>query len=273
VSWTLALILAGYGAAVGAYGTLIGAGGGFLIVPALLLSGLATAEQAAGTSLVAVFANSASGSLSYARQRRIDVRTALYLSASAVPGSLGGAYLTKLLAGRAFDAAFGILMLLIAGWLFVKPQPAPRTSDATHARGRGWIDRRFTDAHGVEHAYSFFLPGAMVASAVIGVLSSTLGIGGGVILVPVLISLLRFPPHVATATSQLVLAVSALIGASSHYLLGHVLLGPAVMLAMGAVVGAQIGAKLSAKLKGKLVVRLLSLALVIVGGRLVLRAL
>lgn len=269
VAATSALILALFGALVGAYGALVGAGGGFLIVPALLLSGLASAQQAAGTSLIAVVANAASGSVAAARHRRIDVRTGLWMALAAVPGSLWGAHLT--VSGPRFEVVFGGLLLLIGGWLLVRPERAAPTAPATARWGQ--VHRHFVDAHGVTHDYVFSLPAAVVVSAAVGVLSSALGIGGGVILVPFLIQVLGVPAHVATGTSQLVLVVSSLLGAISHALLGHVLWGPALALAVGAVLGAQLGVYLASRLKGRVVVRLLSLALLATGLRLGLRGL
>jgi uncharacterized membrane protein YfcA len=75
----------------------------------------------------------------------------------------------------------------------------------------------------------------------------------------------------AIATSQFILAISALVGAVSHMTLGHVMFGPAVLMGIGVIVGAQIGALIGRRLRGTIIVRLLSVALVAVGVRLILR--
>ncbi|MDP2726854.1 MAG: sulfite exporter TauE/SafE family protein, partial [Dehalococcoidia bacterium] len=78
-----------------------------------------------------------------------------------------------------------------------------------------------------------------------------------------------FPAHIATATSQFILAITTGVGAASHLALGHVLLGPALSMGVGVVVGAPLGAALSRRLRGTLIVRLLSLALILAGARLI----
>ena len=86
-------------------------------------------------------------------------------------------------------------------------------------------------------------------------------------------SALGFPTHVATATSHCVLAVSSFTGVISHYILNHILVGPALSIGIGAVIGAQIGAKLSNKTKSKVIIILLSCAVFALGVRLIISAL
>src|SRR4051812_4111436 len=97
----LAFLLFGY--AVGAYGTMVGAGGGFLIVPMMLLVYHATPAQSAGTGLAVVFLNAVSGTLSYAHQKRIDYRAGLLFAVATLPGAISGAFLARLFSGHTFN--------------------------------------------------------------------------------------------------------------------------------------------------------------------------
>ncbi len=258
---TSALIWGLFAVLAATYGSIVGAGGGFLIVPALLLAGVATPEQAAGTSLVAVLANAASGSIAAAGQRRIDVRMGLVMAAASVPGALSGAYLTRWLSGPAFEVVFGGVLAAVGVWMVVG---AGKTSSVRSPK----------QAPSPEQAPSAGLIGPALLGAGVGVLSSALGIGGGVIMVPVLITLLGVPPLVAAATSQLVLVPTALLGALSHAALGHVQLELAIVLAVGAVIGGQLGTRIAPRLRSSTtLVRLLSGALLLTGLRLVLRGL
>ena len=112
-----------------------------------------------------------------------------------------------------------------------------------------------------------------VGSAYIGGISSLLGIGGGVIQVPFMVRVLRFPPHIATATSQAVLAVLSLVATISHLALGSFDHGVdrTMYLAVGVMMGAPIGAIISTRVQGSWLIRLLALALCFVGLRLVTR--
>ena len=108
------------------------------------------------------------------------------------------------------------------------------------------------------------------SSLFVGFLSSIFGIGGGIIHVPLMIYLLGFPVHIATATSHFVLAVSSFMGVVSHFMLDHIVWLPAISLGIGASIGAQLGAKLSKKTKPKLILILLSCAVFALGVRLIL---
>lgn len=274
ISQVAAIEFLAFGAAVGAYGTMVGAGGGFLVVPALLLVYRATPEQAAGTSLAVVFLNAVSGTVSYARQKRVDYRSGLWFAAATVPGSISGAYLSGLFSGRTFDLIFGILMLALATLLFWRPAAEEEYAEALmeDAGVRWWhVDQQVTDAGGATYLYRYNLMVGVGISFVVGFLSSILGIGGGIVHVPALTYLLGFPAHIAAATSHFILVISAGLGAGSHLVLGHVLAGPAILMGIGAVGGAQVGARLARRLHGARILRFLSLALVIVGLRLLLR--
>lgn len=263
-----------FGIAVGAYGTMVGAGGGFLIVPALLLVHHAPPEMAAGTSLAVIFINAVFGTVSYAKLKRIDYRSGLLFAVATIPGSILGASMSSQFSGPLFDRLFGILMLLLAGFLIWRPAAEEQIHTAMiESTGGRWYQmfQQFTDSSGARFVWRYNLLIGMGVSVVVGFLASILGIGGGIIHVPVLTFVLGFPAHIATATSHFILAISSLMGAGSHLALHHVLIGPAILMGIGAAGGSQIGARLAVRLRGGKILRLLSLALLVVGVRLLLR--
>ena len=113
------LILLGLlGAVVGVFGTLVGAGGGFILTPVLLvLYPTASPTTITSISLVVVFFNALSGSLAYARQRRIDYRSGAAFAAATIPGSILGALVVADSPRRLFDALTGLLLAGLAVWL------------------------------------------------------------------------------------------------------------------------------------------------------------
>jgi uncharacterized membrane protein YfcA len=266
------LLLIPLGFVIGAFGTLIGAGGGFVLVPVLLF--LYPDEQPAtitSISLAVVFVNALSGSWAYARQRRIDYRTGVAFALATFPGAVLGALVVGSLSRGAFDVLFGAVLVALAG--FVVLRTGGRTSQIA-SRRPGMTTRVLVDANGVLYEYSFFQWQGLAISAGVGFLSSLLGIGGGIIHVPALVEFLNFPVHIATATSHFVLAAMALEGTAVHLATGELGpgagLGQALLLAVGVVPGAQLGARLSHHVKGGLIIRLLGVALFVVGLRLVL---
>ncbi len=247
------------GLVLGAVGTLIGAGGGFIMMPILLLLyPNESPELLTSISLAAVCANATSGSVAYIRMRRVNFRAGWMFAAAGVPGTILGAMVTSRLTRGVFDLLMVGALVVLATFLIVKTL-------------RGGTP---PDVEGDTHQ-DFNAPVGVGISAGVGFLSSLLGIGGGIIHVPALVYVLRFPTHVATATSHFVLAISTLIVTIYHGATGALTGGweRAAMLAVGVVFGAQVGARLSRRLKGTWIIRCLAVALMTVGARVVYRAL
>lgn len=258
------------GIAVGAIGTLIGAGGGFLLVPILiLLYPNERPETITSISLTVVFLNALSGSIAYSRLKRIDYRSGLVFAACAIPGAVLGAMATSHLPRRLFDAILGAVLLMSGiALLFVNVRSG--RDPVSPAPGRS--HRVVVEANGTRHVYSYRPAVGIVVSFCVGFASSLLGIGGGVIHVPALIYLLTFPAHIATATSHFVLAFAALAGVIVHLATGAFTHGirRATLLGTGALLGAQVGARLSERVRGIWIVRGLAAALILVSIRILL---
>jgi uncharacterized membrane protein YfcA len=248
--------LIGLGFVVGAYGTMIGAGGGFLLVPALLI--LYPTESPAdvtAVSLAVVFANAYSGAWSYARMGRIDYPAGLLFVVAGVPGAVIGTRLVMLMPRESFEFWFGLVLLLLGVFLAWRPVRAGTKSAPAAIQPGEWRDRSMVGA---------------IGSAYVGLFGSLLGIGGGILHVPFLIRVLRFPPHVATATSHFVLAFVSFAGVVSHLVAGDLtaLLAPTAFLSLGVMLGAPMGATFSSLVPGTLLVRLLAAAIIVVAVRL-----
>ena len=262
------------GFAVGAFGTLVGAGGGFALVPVLLLLyPRKDPETITSMSLLVVMANAASGSIAYARQKRIDYRSGGWFVAGTFPGAIAGAVVVAYIPRRQFDALFAAVLVLLGTYLLLR---SGTTRIAEPVAGRGVVHRRITDFQGNTFAYSFNMWKGMAISVFVGFFSSLLGIGGGIIHVPVMATMLHFPVHIAAATSHFVLAFMAAEGTAVHFVTGALTWDrsfvQAVLIGVGAIPGAQVGAVLSHRLEGGAIMRVLAAALVLVGVRLAVKA-
>lgn len=246
------------GFVVGVLGTLLGAGGGFLLAPLLLL--LYPRESPAviaSISLAVVFVNATSGSVAYARMKRIDYRAGLLFAAAAVPGAVLGSLSTHFIPRAVFDVICGGFMVAAAAYLFFDPTKSGGRSRGAEPPPEGGPARP---------EYNPYLGSGI--SAVVGYVSSVLGIGGGFIHVPALVRFLNFPVHTATATSHFILAIMAFTGTLAHVLFGsfhHEGFRRTVLLAVGVVPGAQVGAWLSNRVSGSWIVRGLAAVLLMVG--------
>jgi uncharacterized protein len=264
------LVLLGFG--VGAFGTLVGAGGGFILTPVLLLL---YPHQPASTltaiSLMVVFFNAASGTVAYRRQRRTDLRTGIVFAAATIPGAIGGALLVSQVSRAVFDPIMGAVLAVLALWLVLG-----RRAETHPHLGRWTVERDLVDARGEHYHYRVPLARGALYSLGVGFLSSFLGIGGGVIHVPLLVRALGFPTHIATATSHFVLAIMAGTGTITHLVSGSFAHGHglrrAAALSLGVVGGAQLGAHVSLHLSARTIQLLLAAALAVLAVRLLVTA-
>jgi uncharacterized membrane protein YfcA len=154
----------------------------------------------------------------------------------------------------------------------VRPEAA---GDEPSSFGGDWmrVHRTYVDPSGTEHPISFSVPVAMVISFFVGVLASLLGIGGGIIHVPAMIHLMGFPVHVATATSTFVLSITAATAVLEYTRRDFVQWPLAAALGIGVVLGAQLGAAVSHRIHARWLVRLLTLAMIGLGVRMLFGAL
>lgn len=260
---TLLLLL---GIAVGAVGTLVGAGGGFLLAPVLLLLYPHDRPQTlTAISLAAVWSNSTSGSIAYLHQRRVDIRSGLVFGAATIPGAVGGAIAVDHVPRRAFDGIMAVALGSLAVWIALHGRRSER-------RLPGGSERSLVDRNGMHWGYRVPLRRGAAYSVVVGFASSFLGIGGGVFHVPILVAALGFPTHIATATSHFVLAQMSGAAVLTHvfqhsYSVGHGL-RRSIVLAVGVALGAQLGARVSTRVSGTSIERLLAVALALVAIRL-----
>ncbi|MBR2215728.1 MAG: sulfite exporter TauE/SafE family protein [Selenomonadaceae bacterium] len=248
------------GVGVGTFGTLVGIGGGLICVPVFIFFMSAggiypyftSAPQITGTSLVIVLANALSGTLAYIKQKRVYFKAAVPFALATLPGAFLGSYIVDKFSGPMLNFYFGLFLLCMAFIMY---------HNSTH--------KHHSDIHELPAGFKFNSHLGIISSMGVGFLSSIFGIGGGVIHVPLMVYLLGFPVHVATATSHFVLAVSALCGVVSHFLLAHIVWIPAIAISVGAAIGAQIGAKISQKTRSKVILILLSCAMFALGLRLI----
>jgi uncharacterized membrane protein YfcA len=262
-------LLAAIGLFIGAFGTLIGAAGGFLLVPILLFM-YPDESPAAITSitLTVAFFNALSGSIAYSRMRRIDYKSGLLFAITAVPGAIIGAYLVNYLSRSVFQYIFGTILLAIAAYIMLRP--AKKLNGAFLLKWQ--TSRSITDRQQNVHHYAFNLPLGMTIAFFVGLVSGLLGIGGGIIHVPALTQILGFPAHIATATSHFMVAITTFSAIDTHLIDGTFTgdIGRAMVLSAGAMVGAQFGARLSQRVSGILIIRLLAGGLAIVALRLLI---
>jgi uncharacterized membrane protein YfcA len=264
-------LLFAIGIGIATFGSLIGAGGGFLLVPILLhLYPEDPPALIAATSMAVVLCTTLSGALAYARMGRIDYKSGVLFSLAIFPGAILGAVATHFIRRALFESAFGALLIFLALQILKGTRAPGRATE-----GRQWIRRNFADRYGERFDYGFRRNLALWTSFVVGFVANLFGIGGGPIQVPIMVRWLGFPVMVATATSQLVTAIMASAGVISHLVMGSYAIesGRVVSLAIGALVGGQIGPALALRIRSVQIIRILAAAITLIGARLIYKAL
>ena len=263
----LALVAAGAG--IGLYATAVGAGGGFLIAPLLLLRHDA-AEPAEVTmaALLIVGISSGIGTAISLRRRRIDLRAALLMLAAAVPAALAGAGANTALPRAVFAAFFAGLLLVLGLYLMLRPH-APSAEPG----GGGWA-RDFTDGEGRRWLYRIPVVRALLASSTAAFLAALAGIGGGLIYTPLNTHIARMPHALAVPATHVVITGLSAVVVVFHAGFGNSgdPLQDVPALGLGVIVASRYGVALQRRLEAGLLTRFLALGLLAVGIRTALEA-
>jgi uncharacterized membrane protein YfcA len=267
-------VLIGIGLIVGCLGTLIGAGGGFILVPVLLfLYPSLQPESITAVSMAIVACNAISGTAAYARAGRIDYRAGMQFSLFTIPGSILGVIATRYIPKYLFTIFFGALLIGLACYLLLK-KSRKEERDGIPAGEDGLQVRTLTDKNGETYHYAYNRYLGWGISLVVGFISPILGIGGGIIHVPALINWLRFPVHIATATSHFILAIMSVVSVIVHVIQGSyndpMIFRLVTYLGIGAILGAQSGAWFSHRVRGRAIEKALAVSLGLVGIRILL---
>jgi uncharacterized membrane protein YfcA len=268
------LISLGFG--IGAYGTLIGAGGGFLLMPLLLMIYPHEHHHTlTAISLAVVFFNSISGAAAYARLKRIDYKSGLMFAAATIPGAIFGVTCSASIPRKDFEAIFSIFLTGLALFLFFRPKSDTEPTRGKHLSSARGLARVFQSMDGITFEYHYYPLLGLAVFLFLGFIASFLGIGGGSLIVPTLSYLLNFPVFIATATSQFIVAIITFTATLVHIWHGSFHQGAhrTAALGIGVLIGAQFGAYLSNKVKGAWIIRGLALAVAVVGIRMLIAVL
>jgi len=260
--WELLLPLLGFLIALVA--VMIGVGGGVFVVPLLTLAYGFTPAHAIGTSLLVIIFGGLSATIGYSRHKLVFFKVGLLLAIATIPGSILGAFLTSVLSGAVLGLIFGGFLIAVAvrmifsNKLFRAKKAGTADSKVIWSEPDVLADkRRFLTAFGL----CFFG----------GVVSALLGIGGGLVFVPILTLVLLLPIHVVVATSMFTMVFTSFAGVVQHWTLGNVNLEYGLLIAVGAFVGGQVGSWACKRVSGEKLQAILAVALILLSAQMILK--
>ena len=233
------------GFAAGILGSMIGLGGGIIVVPVLTFLGFPP-TVAASNSLFAAFSNSVASTISYSRQKRIEFSLGIKLGLLAIPGTIFGAIISTDVAPDIFKILFGFVLIASSVYIFLRKQLESRDKI-------------------ISKQLIIFIIGS---SFFAGIISSFFGIGGGIVFVPLMVVGMGMSMKRAAPTSQLILLFASLSGVIVHSILGHPDFLQSGFLAIGSFFGGLVGAKLSLSVRERNLKILISVVLLLAAGKL-----
>ena len=270
------LAVLGISVVAGGLGSLLGLGGGIIIIPVLTLLFHIDIRYAIGASIVSVIATSSGAAAAYVRERMTNLRVAMVLELATSAGALTGAYLAGQLAVRWLYVIFGIVMGYSALMMFRKRH---KSLDEVTLRAR-WADYlKLHSSYYDERAdREVFYRVArtrvgLMLMYVAGVVSGLLGIGSGALKVPAMDLAMRLPIKVSSATSNFMIGVTAAASAGVYFVRGDI--NPIIVapVATGVLIGAMGGSRLLGRLHGT-TIRLVFVAVLLwVSGEMLLKGL
>lgn len=239
LEWLLPL----FGFLISIAAALTGVGGGIFIVPLLTLLYGFEPVGAVGTSLATIIITSIASTVNYVKQRRVYIKAGLALACATAPGGYLGAAITGISIVKIWlGVIFGVFLILVA---FQMVYRALRTKPV---KASGTVDPVFEKTLLRDQRRMF---SGLILGFFGGIASGLLGIGGGVVLVPVMCYALGFPIHFSIPTSMFIMIFTSISGVVSHVQQGNVNALYAVYLGLGSVAGAQVGAYISRKLSSR----------------------
>lgn len=233
------------GFVAGVIGSMIGLGGGIIVVPVLTFFGFPP-TLATSNSLFAALSNALGSTISYSRQKRIEYSLGLKLGLLTIPGTILGAYASSDVSSGIFKILFGFVLVSSAVYIFLRKKIESKEKILTKQ----------------------MMIFSIGASFFAGLISSFFGIGGGVIFVPLMVVGIGMTMKKAAPTSQFILLFASLSGIISHSMLGHPDFLQAGLLSMGSFAGGVIGARISLDIKERFLQILVSVIIIIAAIKL-----
>ena len=256
----------------GSIGSLLGLGGGIILVPALTILFNIPIHEAIGVSFIGVLVNSSSSSLVYIKNRITDIKLSSILELGAVIGSIIGAYAALLIDSNILSVIFGLVLGYIAIDMYRKLK---KNLENNNIETKSDDEREYFDQSTNETIrYSVIREKeGVILSIAGGIFAGLLGLGGGAIFVPIMNRIMKVPIKVAIATSSFMIGITSLVGALIFFNNGFIDVAIASPIILGIFFGAQIGSRVNKVIDKKILTNIFCLVLIYIALRMIINGL
>jgi hypothetical protein len=259
----------------GVFGALLGLGGGIIIIPVLTIFFRVPIKEAIATSLISVIATSTSAAVVYVDKHFSNVRLGMMLEIATTIGALIGGTLVVYLGSNILGFLFSGILLYTAYNMTLSARAERSSNDEAYIE----VPHNADDDELAKHAENGLTPytihnypAGMAASLAAGALSGLLGVGGGIIKVPVMRLVMRVPLRISIATSNFMIGVTAATGALLYYSRGMVNPVVTAPTVLGVLLGAQVGTRLIRRIKGAALSYIFVVVMLITAVQMILRS-
>lgn len=274
---TQAAILLLVGIFAGSLGALLGIGGGMIIIPILSVLMNLPMRYAIGASVIAVIATSSGATIAYLKDDLLNLRVAMFLEIATTVGAIAGAVLTGVIDGKWLEVLFGIF-LIYSTYNMIQKLRGKIKADAVGVTDDRWAQRLklqgsyYDQLSGQEQHYQVtHVPGGFAMMFGAGLASGLLGIGSGVFKVIAMDTIMRMPLKPSSATSNLMMGVTAAASATVYFFNGSIQPHIAGPLAIGILIGAAIGTRLMQRIQPRVLRMIFVPILFIMGLQMILK--
>jgi uncharacterized protein len=256
-------ILLGSSIIAGFIGSLLGLGGGIIIVPTLTLFFHVDIRYAIAASLISIIATSSGAAASFLRDRLTNLRLAVLLEIGTVLGAMTGFLIASRIQNSVLFLLFGFFLLFSAGMMLRKREEHQMTRNHP-------LSERLNLTKGVDYGIDQ-VPLGLVAMYFAGILSALLGIGSGILKVIAMDGAMKLPMKVSSATSNFMIGVTATASAGAFLLRGDVKPEIAGPVAIGIIIGSWIGARAMVRMPAVMIRKVFVVVLTIVSIQMILK--
>lgn len=251
----------------GLAGSLLGIGGGIIVVPVLTLLFHIDIRLAVGASIISVIATSSGAAAAYVKEHLTNMRVGMFLEIATTTGAITGAYIAGLVSQKILYVVFGVILAYSSVQMFrghfrdsTRPVPEDRLADALQLH-----DAYYDEAEGREIRYKVtHTKLGLFLMYIAGMVSGLLGIGSGALKVPAMDLAMRLPMKVSSATSNFMIGVTAAASAGVYFARGDIDPFVAAPVAAGVLVGAVGGSRMLPRLKNGVIRSLFVVVLLII---------
>jgi hypothetical protein len=259
----------------GVIGSLVGLGGGVVVIPMLTIGLGVNIHYAIGASIVSVIATSSGAAATYVKDKMTNLRVGMFLELGTTAGAITGALIATYVNSVALELIFGVILLVSLLPLVRKiGEDIPVPPELTGLSKKLKLTGSYVETDGSTVNYNATRPAEGLAGMVVaGLISGLLGIGSGTFKVLSMDLAMKLPMKVSTTTSNFMIGVTAAASAGIYFVRGDV--NPIIVapVAIGILIGASMGARVLTRARNPTVRKIFALVLAIAGLEMVLRAL